>query len=136
MSRVQWARASQFNWAFDNMGGTPLQEAVAGTWDKAVAEVAPDGRVTIDAPNPGGGQVYFVRGGWRQDVMFPWAGFWADPISGDLTNYYQGGSFVNQGAETIVTLGTALPPGTPVQLYYIYLTGEQAAKYEPLNNYP
>ncbi len=136
MARIEWARASQFNWTFDNMGGTPLQEAVAGNWQNAGAQVLTDGRVTIAAPNPGGGQVYFIRGVWSTDTVFPWAGFWADPISGDLTNYYQGGSFVNQGAETIVTLGTALPPGTPVQLYYIYLTGEQAAKYEPLNNYP
>ena len=37
---------------------------------------------------------------------------------------------------TTVTLGTALPAGTPVQLYYIYFTGEQALKYEPLNDYP
>jgi hypothetical protein len=136
MSRVQWARASQFNWAFDNMGGTPLQEAVAGSWDQAVGEVAGDGRVTVTAPNPGGGRVYYVRGVWTLDAMFPWAGFWADPIGGDRTNYYQGGSFANQEARTCITLGTPLPPGTPVQLYYIYLTGEWARKYEPLNNYP
>ncbi|MFH1595015.1 MAG: LamG-like jellyroll fold domain-containing protein [Pseudomonadota bacterium] len=136
MARVEWARASQFNWAFDNMGGTPLQEAVAGNWQNAAAQVQADGRVSISTPNPGGGQVYFLRGVWHRDTAFPWAGFWADPMGGDLTNYYLGGSFANQGSETMVTLGSALPPGTPVQLYYIYLTGEQAAKYESLNNYP
>ncbi len=136
MGRIDWARAAQFNWAFDNMGGTPLQEAVAGNWQGAAAAVAADGRITLAAPNPGGGQVYFIRGVYLADTAFPWNGFWADPMSGDLTNYYQGGSFSNQGEVTSITLGTPLPAGTPVQLYYIYLTGEQAAKYEPLNNYP
>jgi hypothetical protein len=136
MGRIQWARASQFNWTFDNMGGTPLQAAVAGNWDQAQSTVGADGRVSIGAPNPGGGQVYWLRGVWRADTAFAWAGFWADPMSGDLTNYYQGGSFSNQEGRTVITLGTALPPGTPVQLYYLYLTGEVAAKYEPLNDYP
>ncbi len=136
MAHIQWAQASQFNWAFDNMGGTPLQEAVAGNWSNAAALVQPDGRVLLESPNPGGGQVYFIRGVWLLETTFPWDGFWAAPLSGDLTDYYQGGSFANQGEVTAVTLGTALPVGTPVQLYYIYLTGEQAAKYEPLNNYP
>lgn len=136
MGRVQWTRASQFNWVFDNMGGTPLQEAVAGNWNQAVATVQADGRVAITAPNPGGGQVYWMRGVWRLDTLFPWEGFWSDPISGDVTNYYVGGSFANAGEVTFVTLGTALPTGTMVQLYYIYLTGERALKYEALNDYP
>ena len=136
MGRIDWARAAQFNWAFDNMGGTPLQEAVAGNWQGATALVEDDGRITLTAPNPGGGQVYFIRGIYPVDTVFPWNGFWADPMSGDLTNYYQGGSFSNQGEATIITLGTPLAAGTPVQLYYIYLTGKQAARYEPLNNYP
>ncbi len=136
MGRIDWARAAQFNWAFDNMGGTPLQEAVAGNWQGATALVEDDGRITLTAPNPGGGQVYFIRGIYTVDTVFPWNGFWADPMSGDLTNYYQGGSFSNQGEATIITLGTPLAAETPVQLYYIYLTGERAARYEPLNNYP
>jgi hypothetical protein len=136
MGRVQWTRAAQFNWVFDNMGGTPLMEAVAGSRQQAVATVEAEGRVTITAPNPGGGQVCWVRGIWRLETQFPWEGFWADPMSGDLTNYYTGGSWVNEKDTSIITLGTTLPPGTPVQLYYLYLTGEQAQKYEPLNNYP
>ncbi len=136
MGRVQWTRASQFNWVFDNMGGTPLQEAVAGNWNQAVAAVQADGRVAITAPNLGGGQVYWIRGVWRLDTLFPYEGFWADPLSGDVTNYYTGGSFANERGLTTVALGTPLPSGTMVQLYYIYLTGEQARKYEPLNNYP
>ena len=136
MSRIQWARASQFNWVFDNMGGTPLQEAVAGNWDRAAAVVQADGRVGIASPNPGGGRVCLVRGVWAAETVFPWEGFWAEPLSGDLTNYYPGGSYANLGDVTEITLGTPLPPGTTVQLYYIYLTGEKAAKYEPLNNYP
>ena len=63
MGRIQWTRASQFNWVFDNMGGTPLQEAVAGNWHQAVAAVDEAGRVAITVPNPGGGQVCWVRGG-------------------------------------------------------------------------
>jgi hypothetical protein len=136
MARIQWARASQFNWVFDNMGGTPLQEAMAGNWSGATALVQADGQVTIGSPNPGGGQVCLIRGVWLEETGFPWGGFWADPISGDLTNYYQGGSCTNLGNTTVITLGTSLPPGTSVQVYYIYLTGEKTAKYEPLNNYP
>jgi hypothetical protein len=118
------------------MGGTPLQEVVAGNWNRAVATIQTDGRVTVTAPNPGGGQVYWVRGVWRQETLFPHQGFWADPLSGDVTNYYVGGSFANEGDLTTVSLGTALPAGTEVQLYYIYFTGEKSLKYEPLNNYP
>jgi hypothetical protein len=136
MPDVQWAQASQFNWAFDNLGGTPLQEAVAGNWSNAAAAVQEDGRVLIASPNPGGGQVFYVRGVWRRDTGFPWDGFWAEPLAGDPRNYYLGGSFSHQGACTALTLGTALPPGTEVQLYYIYLTGERAARYDPLNTYP
>ncbi|MFZ5448598.1 MAG: phage tail protein [Thermodesulfobacteriota bacterium] len=136
MGRVQWTRAAQFNWVFDNMGGTPLQEVVAGNWDQAVTTVQADGTVAITTPNPGGGQVYWMRGVWTLDALFPWEGFWVDPMNGDLTNYYTGGAFVNEGTLTTVTLGTALPPGTAVQLYYIYFTGEVALKYEPLNDYP
>jgi hypothetical protein len=136
MSRIQWARASQFNWVFDNLGGTPLQEAVAGNWSGATAQVEADGKVTVQSPNPGGGQVYYVRGVWLKETVFPWDGFWADPLEGDLTNYYPGGAFANQGAATVITLGTALPAGTPVQLFYVYFTGEKATRYEALNNYP
>jgi hypothetical protein len=136
MGRIQWSRASQFNWVFDNMGGTPLQTAVAGKWHQAVAPVQADGTVVIAAPNPGGGQVYWVRGVWQTTALFPWEGFWADPMGGDRTNYFQGGGWVNEAAQTVITLGTALPPGTLVQLYYIYDCGEASAQYEPLNNYP
>ena len=136
MGRSQWARASQFNWVFDNMGGTPLQEAVAGNWQNAAATVVEGGRVIISAPNPGGGRLFWVRGVWQADTAFPWEGFWAEPMGGDLTNYFSGGSFANEGEATTITLGTPLPEGTPVQLYYIYATGEAAGKYEPLNNYP
>ena len=136
MGRIQWARAAQFNWVFDNMGGTQLQEAVAGNWHEAVATVNPAGCVTISAPNPGGGQVCWVRGVWPAETTFPWEGFWAEPMGGDLTNYYPGGSYVNAADLTTLTLGTALPAGTVVQLYYLYLTGEQGIKYEALNNYP
>ena len=96
MGRIQWTRASQFNWVFDNMGGTPLQEAVAGNWQQAVAAVDEAGCVAITVPNPGGGQVCWVRGVWPADTTFPWEGFWAEPMGGDLTNYYPGGSFANE----------------------------------------
>lgn len=136
MTRIQWARASQFNWVFDNMGGTPLQEVAAGNWSGATALVQADGRITIASPNPGGGQILLVRGVWPAATGFPWEGFWAEPVSGDLTNYYLGGSFTNQGSTTVITLGTSLATGTSVQVYYLYLTGEKSAQYEPLNNYP
>lgn len=136
MTRIQWARGSQFNWVFDNMGGAPLQEAAAGKASGAAAVVEADGRVIIAAPNPGGGKVHFLRGVWRLDTLFACDGFWAAAVDGDATNYYEGGSFVNQGEATAITLGTPLAPGTEVQLFYVYFTGEQAAKYDALNNYP
>ncbi|MGQ9687265.1 MAG: hypothetical protein ACUVXF_00535 [Desulfobaccales bacterium] len=136
MSRIQWARSSQFNWVYDNLGGTPLMAAVAGKADQATALVQPDGTVRLESPNPGGGRVYFVRGIWLLTTSFAWDGFWAEPIDGTLTNYYSGGSFSNQGEATVLTLGTPLAPGTPVQVFYLYLTGETSGKYEALNNYP
>ena len=136
MSRVQWARSSQFNWDYDNLGGTPLMAAVAGNASQATAQVHPDGTVHLESPNPGGGQVAFVRGVWLRDTSFAWDGFWADPMDGDLTNYYSGGTFAHQGEVTVLTLGTPLAPGTPVQLFYLYYTGETSEKYEALNNYP
>ena len=82
MGRIQWTRAAQFNWVFDNMGGTPLQEAVAGNWQQAAATVGEAGGVAITAPNPGGGQVCWVRGVWKAETTFPWEGFWAEPMGG------------------------------------------------------
>jgi hypothetical protein len=136
MARIDWARSSQFNWVYDNLGGTPLMESMAGNANQAIVQVQANGRVHLDSPNPGGGQVAFVRGVWQLGTSFSWDGFWADPTDGDLTNYYAGGSFSNQGETTILTLGTALAPGTPVQLFYLYYTGETSGKYEALNNYP
>ena len=138
MARIQWARAAQFNWTFDNMGGTPLMEAVHGNWSGVTGQtaVAADGKVYIQSPMPGGGVVYYLRGVWQTDAVFPWNGFWAEPESGTLTNYYEGGSFQNQGTQTVITLGTGLAAGTEVQVYYIYLTGEKGIKYEALNSYP
>jgi len=138
MGRIQWARAAQFNWTFDNMGGTPLMEAVHGNWSGVSSQttVAQDGKVYLQAPLLGGGQVYYLRGVWKTSAVFPWNGFWAEPESGDKTNYYTGGSFKNQGDLTIITLGTCLPAGTAVQVYYIYQTGERGGKYEALSSYP
>lgn len=136
MGRIEWARASQFNWVYDNLGGVKLQEAVAGRFGGGLATVAGDGTVTVAPPLPGAGRVYYVRGIWRRETVFGWEGFWADPLEGDRTNYYLGGNFLNQNGSTRITLGTALPPGTPVQVYYIYRTGERSDRYAALNNYP
>jgi len=138
MPYVQWAKGSQFNWVHDNQGGAALMELVAGNWSGAnlSTAVAADGKVYIQTPLPGGGQVAYLRGVWLYTTVFPWNGFWAEPESGDLTNYYTGGSFANSGARTTVTLGTPLAPGTVVQLYYLYYTGVQGSKYQALNNYP
>jgi len=133
---VQWARGSQFNWVYDAMGGCPLMEAVAGVWSGFTTAVAADGTVAVRTPLPGGGQVSYLRGVWLADTTFPWNGFWGKPESGDLTNYYTGGSYVNAGTITTITLGTPLPVGTEVQIYYIYLTGATSAKNDPLNMYP
>lgn len=136
MARIEWARASQFNWVFDNSGGVKLQEAVAGRYGGGLATVAADGTVRLSPSLPGVGRVYYVRGVWRQETVFGWEGFWADPSEGDRTNYYLGGTFSNGAGVTTITLGTPLPPGTPVQVYYIYDTGGRSERYEPLNIYP
>ena len=131
---IDWARTSQFNWVFDNCGGTPLQEVVSGLWSGAKLAVS-ENRIIIPEAM-GGGKVYYLRGVWKTEALFAWGGFWVDPESGDTTNYYTGGNFSNSGNETIVTLGTGLADGTEVQAYYIYNTGEKAAKYEALNSVP
>lgn len=136
MGRISWTKASQFNWVFDNLGGTPLQEAVAGGADGGVAEVEADGRVRLRGGVTGAGRVYFVRGVWRRETLFTWDGFWADPLEGDLVNYYPGGHFENQGGDTVITLGTPLAPGSSVQVFYVYETGEKSARYEALNSHP
>jgi hypothetical protein len=138
MPEIRWARGSQFNWVFDNMGGAPLMEILAGNWSGAQYSlaVAPDGKVYIQTPLPGGGSVAYLRGVWKFETVFPWNGFWADPESGDLTNYFTGGSHLNSGTQTQVTLGTSLAPGTVVQVYYLYYTGETGVKGQALNNTP
>lgn len=71
MARIQWAQASQFNWVFDNMGGTPLMEAVAGAWSGAVTQVEADGTLRIESPLSGGGLVYYLRGVWKRTRSSP-----------------------------------------------------------------
>ena len=129
---TQWARQSQFNWTFDNMGGAPLQNFVAGLYSGVTFTVS--GNQIVIPADKGGGSVYWFRGVWKTDALFAWGGFWTEPESG--TNYYTGGSFVNGGGQTVVTLGTGLPDGTVVQAYYIYNTGLFAAKYDALNSTP
>ena len=134
MIGIEWARASQFNWTYDAMGGTPLQEVVSGLWSGVsftVSGVTP----SRSRQASGGGKVYYLRGVWKTDALFAWGGFWVEPEAGD-TNYYTGGSFVNVGNETIVYLGTGLPNGTVVQVYYVYNTGEKTAKYDAINSVP
>jgi hypothetical protein len=115
------------------MGGTPLQNVVSGLWS-GVTFVVSGGSIVIPQES-GGGQVYYLRGVWSVDALFAWGGFWVDPEGGE-TNYYIGGSFVNTGNQTVVTLGTSVPDGTEVQAYYVYNTGEKAAKYDALNSTP
>ena len=129
---TQWARQSLFNWTFDNMGGCPLQAFVAGLYSGVTFTVS--GNQIIIPSNQGGGRVYWLRGVWKTDALFPWGGFWVEPESG--TNYYTGGSYINAGNQTTITLGTGLPDGTVVQAYYIYNTGALAAKYDALNSTP
>ncbi len=87
MIGIEWARASQFNWTFDNMGGTPLQDMVAGLWSGVTFRTS--GNRIIIPEAAGGGRVYYLRGVWKTDALFAWNGFWTDPEAGD-TNYYPG----------------------------------------------
>ena len=98
---TQWARQSQFNWTFDNIGGAPLQNFVAGLYSGITFQVW--GNQIVIPENLGGGMVYWLRGVWTTNALFPWGGFWTEPESG--SNYYTGGSFVNNASQTIVTLG-------------------------------
>ncbi|HAY23184.1 MAG TPA: hypothetical protein DCY27_13685 [Desulfobacterales bacterium] len=136
MGNIQWARAGQFNWTFDAMGGTPLMEAVHGKRSGISTFVGEDGAIILKNPLLGGGQVFYLRGVWKTDAVFPWNGFWAEPESGDLTDYFVGGTWQNMGNQTVIILGRPLPAGTAVQIYYIYFTGEKAEKYAELNSYP
>ena len=97
MGRIQWARAAQFNWVFDNMGGTPLQEAVAGNWSRPWPRLKRTAGWPSPPPTRGAARFAGSGGYGRLDTVFPWDGFWAEPMGGDLTNYYPGGSFTNQG---------------------------------------
>ncbi len=113
MARIDWARSSQFNWVYDNLGGTPLMATVSGRADQATAQVNPDGTVQITSPNPGGGQMAYVRGVWHQETTFAWDGFWADPMDGDLTYYYAGGVLQPAGANHHPDPGHPIAPGDP-----------------------
>jgi hypothetical protein len=127
MGRIDWARAAQFNVAFDNMGGTPLQEAVAAAGRNFGAG---RGRRPSPWPQPRW-QVCFIRGIYTGTGV---SGTASGPtMSGDLTNYYQGGSTATREA-TIITLGT---PAAETRFSSITsIHRERAARYEPLNNYP
>ncbi len=59
---TQWARQSQFNWTFDNMGGAPLQNFVAGLYSGVTFQVW--GNQIVIPENLGGGVVYWLRGVW------------------------------------------------------------------------
>ncbi len=133
MIGIEWARASQFNWCYDAMGGTPLQQTVSGLWD-GISFTVNNNQIVIPS-NQGGGRVYWLRGVWTTDALFAWGGFWVDPETQN-PNYYTGGSYQNNGNETIIYLGTGLPNGTAVQVYYLYNTGVLAAKYDSLNSTP
>ncbi len=134
--QVVWARSSQFNWLWDNMGGSSAYQPVCGQLQNATATVEADGTVLIRDPLPGAGKCAFVRGVWKTSAVFTYNGFWANAESGDLTNYYSGGSFVNAGMTTTVTLGSALAPGTQVQLFYFYDLETPTVQYEAMNNSP
>ncbi len=90
MAGVEWARTSRFNWVYDAMGGTPLMGAVLGNWSGGIAVVGADNTLVLEAPQPGAGAVYYLRGVWRVETVFPWNGFWAEPEEGDRLNYLGG----------------------------------------------
>lgn len=136
MSRINWARTSRMNWVYDNMGGSKVYEPILGVLSGHTALVEADGTVIIETPAPGGGLVAFVRGVWLAATTFSYTGFWANAEGGDLTNYFTGGSYANVGAQTIITLGSALTPGDSVQVYYFYDLETPTAKGEAVNNFP
>ena len=124
------------NWVYDNMGGAKTYAPVLGVLSDCTALVEADGTVIIETPLSGGGLVAMVRGVWLATTVFSYAGFWANPESGDLTNYFTGGSYENIGTQTIITPGTALTPGTSVQIYYFYDLETPTVKGEAVNNFP
>jgi hypothetical protein len=128
---IQWARDSEFNWTFDNMGGCPLQTSVSGLWSGVFFTVYGN-TVTIPA-SYGGGSVYYVWGVWSVGALFSWSGFWTLPETGESNLF---GSFQNFVDRTVIQLNTPTPDGTPLQVYYIYNTGEKSGKYTSLNSTP
>jgi len=129
-----WSRPDRFNWTFDNMGGCSLTATVSGIFGGAMATPFDDGgvwKVRIADPLPGGGNIKYVRGVWRDDVEFGWDGFWANQLT-EGSNYYD--SFGNESSYTDILLTEN--PGGAVQIYYIYNTGLFSAKYDGLNNWP
>ncbi len=134
--RINWARTSRFNWLWDNMGGCPVNEVACGALSGATTTVNAQGKVVIQTPLPGGGKVRYVWGVWKTTAIFYSHYFWTLPESGDLTNYYTGGSYENAGTVTTITLGTGLAAGTAVQIYYFYELTTPAVKYDAMNNLP
>lgn len=132
---VTWERSTQFNWLWDNMGGSDAYQPVCGALSGATATVQADGTVHLTGL-PGNGKCAFVRGVWLASTVFTYEGLWANPESGDATNYYTRGSFANVAGETIITLGSALAEGTQVQIYYFYDLETPCQKYDGMNNYP
>jgi len=124
------------NWVYDNMGGSKVYEPILGILSGYTALVEADGTVIIKTPAPGGGKVAIVRGVWLATTTFSYAGFWANPEGGDLTNYFTGGSFAQVGSTTVITLGTGLTVGTSVQIYYFYDLETPTVKGEGVNNFP
>lgn len=120
-------------WQYDLLGGQEIETIIRGNLDGAVL-TAQGGQLIIPEAS-GGGRVHHFRGAWLTTVEFTWDGYWALP-KGSPTNYFTGGSAVNSGNQTIVTLGTDPGDGMQLQVYYYFGSGQTFAPKTPIEAYP
>ena len=130
---VEWARASQFNWTYDAMGGTPLQEVVSGLWS-GVSFTVQDNTITIPQTS-GGGKVYYMRGSGALTPCLPGAGFGLSPRPATPTTT-PGAASPTWAMKPSSPWGPGCPTARWCRPTIVYNTGEKAAKYDSINSVP
>jgi len=121
-------------WLWDGLGGTQMRLPRAGSYSSAVYTV--NANQVVIPTSAGGGKIENVRGVWKAATVFTWDGYYSGISSGDATNYYTGGSYVNNPSNTVITLGAGLANGTQVQVFYWAADGIVLPKNAPWNTWP
>ncbi len=132
--KVDVVQRGLLHWLYDALGGSQMDLPRAGNYSAAVYPVSGN-QITIPQA-AGGGKVKSVRGVWLASASFEWGGYFSAVDSGDATNYYTGGSYVNNPTNTVITLGAGLANGTQGQVYYYASDGVVLTKNAPYNTWP